>query len=346
MFNKLIFGQNPFNMTIQVTWDSVENQAILYVEFTVNDVINFNTYFAGFNNGDIIGSYELDSSYDFQQNTGQTIVSGGLTKISNTTFATDSYTFSYQDQLQYIVLDFSNYYSNNVAGDGAIVIQLTNPIINNVSSENQEPINNNISGNNNDVSITQIIALTDNEISTNFNIPIPQDNNLCFAINTKILTPNGYKLIQDLNVNDYIITGNNIAKKITKIIHYSSNNNNLYCIPKDSIDKNIPDSDLFITEYHAIKINNKYKHIKCLYNSNKYNIKHVKNDKYVFYNISTNDWLNDTIIVNNLECETLCTDIKLKWVCNIDECKYIIINKQISMYNLLKKIKKMKYYIY
>ena len=166
----------------------------------------------------------------------------------------------------------------------------------------------------------------------NYIIQIPLNNHAtqCFGENTMILTPNDYKLISSLTINDEIINGKNEKVKITNIIQ-SPINQEIYCIPKDSISINVPNNDLYITGNHAIKINNKFHHIKCLFNQKKYNISNTNNNM-IIYNISTNNWQKDTINANNIECETLCNDVLIKWLCRLDQCYPKIYNKKIIKY--------------
>ena len=316
--------------------DNRESKII--IEFTNNNVGKFNTFFSGYNIGDIIGSYALYSYYNFQTHTGSTILQGGLVKLNNMTFVTQFYPMAYNDQLQYIYLDFTNEYKNNIAGAESFIISLQYPIINTVNSPNNPiEITFNPSNLTNKITITPITILTDEEISKKFNIPIPPNPPECFAFNTEILTTKGYKLIQDLEILDDIINGNNQIVKITKIKKYLKNeynNQNIYCIHKNAFANNVPKNDLYITGAHAIKINNNYRHVKCLYKTGLYNISYLSNYTGMFYHVSTDNWEQDTIIAENLECETLCTNINLKWSCEKDICKYTIIKNN----DILKKI--------
>ena len=80
----------------------------------------------------------------------------------------------------------------------------------------------------------------------------------CFMKNTKILCENNvYKNIEDLNINDVVITttGNNKIKRIQKILYSSDSNDathKIYKLSKKHDDKLI--DDLYITGGHSILV--------------------------------------------------------------------------------------------
>jgi hypothetical protein len=123
----------------------------------------------------------------------------------------------------------------------------------------------------------------------------------CLCENTEILTPSGYIPIENLKINDYVITSENKEKQI-KNIYYSLKNcifdENLYpiIIPKDSIDINYPAKECKLSRYHAIKYNENW--IMPFKNLNKFKIDKSKNI-VKYYHIQLENYKTDNLIINN-----------------------------------------------
>lgn len=123
----------------------------------------------------------------------------------------------------------------------------------------------------------------------------------CLCENTEILTPSGYIPIENLKINDYVITSDNKEKQI-KNIYYSLKNcifdENLYpiIIPKDSIDINYPSKECKLSRYHAIKYNENW--IMPFKNLNKFKIDKSK-DIVKYYHIQLENYKTDNLIINN-----------------------------------------------
>jgi hypothetical protein len=89
----------------------------------------------------------------------------------------------------------------------------------------------------------------------------------CLLEGTLILTPEGYKKIERLRINDTILTHDNLETKVIKVVkrRYLNNtdredDNCLYYIEKDSIKENVPNETLFLSSDHEVLIDEiKYK---------------------------------------------------------------------------------------
>jgi hypothetical protein len=106
-----------------------------------------------------------------------------------------------------------------------------------------------------------------------------------------ILTKDGYKLIEDLTLNDIIITHSKKETKIIKIeIDNALGNTNTYhsIIRKGTYNAF---ADLFISKGHSLFINNEFVPASNL--GLEEDVK--KNFVYKYYSIMTEDYLNDTI---------------------------------------------------
>jgi hypothetical protein len=180
----------------------------------------------------------------------------------------------------------------------------------------------------------------------------------CFLEDTLILTPNGYVKVKNLKDGDNIIvsvySGERCLKensslstdksfdineknitKIKKIICYKSNQKNLYCICKNSLLENnlVVTEDLYITGGHAIKINDSYRHVKCLHKDAKYNQIKLYEDAdniITYYHIELYTWENNFIIANGLEIEPYyensnVNDKWISWNCTEGKCDYKIL---------------------
>ena len=142
-------------------------------------------------------------------------------------------------------------------------------------------------------------------------------NYTCFLKGTYILTINGYKKIENIDITDKLIDRNNKIINIKKIHYFVSHTYMPYIIKKDSIDNNIPNEDLYITGFHAVKINNRLYH-PCHKKLNIFDLFTEHIGDYYYYNIETDNYFEDTIIANNLEIETLCNNNlkqNVKWNC-------------------------------
>ncbi len=175
----------------------------------------------------------------------------------------------------------------------------------------------------------------------------PSTNEECFAKGTLILTNSGYKLVETLSDVDILISSKNKKIPIKKIFSYiiSGNDANLFVLKKDSVSKNIPFEDLYMSEYHAYINKNKFYHMCHGGIAEKVNV----TSNVIYFHILIDDFFNHNLMANGLEVESyynsLYADKKISWRCSRNyDCKRIVENKRAII--LEKKIigKKIKCY--
>lgn len=129
------------------------------------------------------------------------------------------------------------------------------------------------------------------------NTDTPSFTFACLLEGSLILTPNGEKLIEEIEVGDIINTISNTTTvvKITKIIS---------AIEPHIIDKEFTKGkrDIYTSPTHALLVNGEWIHGKC-YNFSRDN----KKSQYTYYHIKTNSE-DDLIIVDGVISETLRKD--------------------------------------
>jgi hypothetical protein len=151
----------------------------------------------------------------------------------------------------------------------------------------------------------------------------------CLLKGTKILTPAGEILVENLKINDTVLTADGREVKIMDIHStLASSQDNLYVIHKDTISSRVPNEDLFVSGGHLVKI-----HDKCYHPfHNKTNlIEKCSDNKLVqFYHVKLENYLTDFLVANGVEVESL-GDIEnpehTTWDCSGEECK-LLINKE------------------
>ena len=148
---------------------------------------------------------------------------------------------------------------------------------------------------------------------------------VCLLKGTKILTPTGETLIENLHINDTVLTADGREVKIMDIHStLASSENNLYVIYKDKVSQGVPNKDLFVSGGHLVKIHDKF-----------YHPAHDKTDliqkcnetKLVqFYHIKLENYLTDFLVANGLEVESLGDTENpehTNWDCSGDDCKLL-----------------------
>ena len=146
---------------------------------------------------------------------------------------------------------------------------------------------------------------------------------ICFYKNTYINTPSGFKMVEDLQKDDEILLYNNKTTKIKDVI-ISHSQQKLYCLPKDSLEENVPFTDLYLSQGHAYKYKNKWHH---MHHSNiAYEIYRQEDDDIItWYHIELDDWFTQTINAHDVEVESfydIYNKKKLEWECTQEECIY------------------------
>lgn len=153
-------------------------------------------------------------------------------------------------------------------------------------------------------------------------------DNICFHKGTMILTPTGYKAIETLNIGDYIKTAQGKKVKIQQLIKFIGNKDRcpLYILQKGVLAHNMPILDLYMSEGHAYRHNDIWTHMKCSSVTMKIDIDNIE-----YYNIGLDNYIENTLIANGVEVESLFNikNLSMTWNCDTDNCKPIITLKTI-----------------
>jgi hypothetical protein len=122
----------------------------------------------------------------------------------------------------------------------------------------------------------------------------------CIVSGQRILTPNGYKLIDDIYNGDLVTTSQNkdvVALNYKGVFQFTTNETAPYIIPKDSINPSYPPKDIFLSAEHRIQTNYNWVTPKEL---SKYNpeVRQLNVGKpVVYYNIETPNYATDHLIL-------------------------------------------------
>jgi len=122
----------------------------------------------------------------------------------------------------------------------------------------------------------------------------------CIVSGQKILTPNGYKLIDNIYNGDIITTSQNkdvVALNYKKTFEFTTDITAPYIIPQDSIYPSYPPKDIFLSAGHRIKTNYNWVTPKELSKYNP-NVRQINIGKPVtYYNIKTPNELTDHLVL-------------------------------------------------
>ena len=130
----------------------------------------------------------------------------------------------------------------------------------------------------------------------------------CIVSGQKILTPSGYKLIDNIYNGDMITTSQNkdvVALNYKKAFEFTTDITAPYIIPKDSIYPSYPPKDIFLSADHKIKTNHNWVTPKEL---SKYNseIRQINIGKPVtYYNIETPNYSTDHLVLEGTTIASL-----------------------------------------
>jgi alpha-tubulin suppressor-like RCC1 family protein len=139
----------------------------------------------------------------------------------------------------------------------------------------------------------------------------PVENPPCFIVGTRVLTSRGYKQIQNITKKDKLVTstgkwvrGHVVKMKIPEPTKY----NIPWCVPANSISPGIPKRDIWMSPWHAIQLHKSgiwtFPHnVKKAYSDSTF-----LNKPFIYYNIRTPSYKDDTIIIENMSCETYGRD--------------------------------------
>jgi len=127
---------------------------------------------------------------------------------------------------------------------------------------------------------------------------LPSSYNICFLAGTLVQTDQGKIPIDEININKHTIYKQKILA-ITKT--RNEMDESLVCFEKDSIQKNYPKKQTYITRKHKILFKNQLKHADTFVNGS--SIYFVKYNGEILYNVLLER--HYTMKVHNLICETL-----------------------------------------
>ena len=130
----------------------------------------------------------------------------------------------------------------------------------------------------------------------------------CIVKGQRILTPNGYKLIENIYNGDIITTSLNkdvVALNYKRAFEFTTDETAPYIIPKDSINPSYPPKDIFLSADHKIKTNHNWITPKEL---SKYNpdVRQINIGKPVtYYNIETPNYSTDHLVLEGTTIASL-----------------------------------------
>lgn len=117
----------------------------------------------------------------------------------------------------------------------------------------------------------------------------------CLRGDARVLTINGYKPMNTLTVDDYIITDKRIVRKV-KDIYTVNFTGNLYCIKKNTLTETTPLNDVYLSGNHQ------FMHKGRVYKPRKYLPKTTINDILLYHVDLENE--NEYIIVEGVPMES------------------------------------------
>ncbi len=162
---------------------------------------------------------------------------------------------------------------------------------------------------------------TNNTLLYSFTSPTGGIN--CLAYGTKVLTPSGYKFVQDIKEGDLLTTHDGRTTTVNKILSRTIvSNNELYVIKKNSFGLNTPNEDLYLSYAHAVYYDGVFHHP---YHANNENIIKIDQPAIVkFYHFEVDNYFTDFIIANNMIVETNNSKSELNkifsYVCTPGKC--------------------------
>jgi hypothetical protein len=139
----------------------------------------------------------------------------------------------------------------------------------------------------------------------------------CLAYGTKVLTPFGYKLVQDIVKGELLTTHDGRITKVNKVLSRTIiSTDELYLIKKESFGINIPNEDLYLSQSHAVYYNGAFHH--PIHANNENIIKVDKTCFVQFYHFEVDNYFTDFIIANNMIVETNNSNSELNKICNYE----------------------------
>jgi peptidoglycan hydrolase-like protein with peptidoglycan-binding domain len=145
----------------------------------------------------------------------------------------------------------------------------------------------------------------------------------CFHKDTLILTPGGYRKVQDLSRGDLVKTAQGREVPIKRMISFIGTYEKcpLYVIQKDALAPNVPLKDLYMSDGHAFRNGGNWYHMKCSDLASKVDLQSIE-----YYNIVLYNYIDNTLVANGVEVESLfdMKGLKMHWRCEKKCCKPVI----------------------
>lgn len=139
-----------------------------------------------------------------------------------------------------------------------------------------------------------------------FNPPVPSV--ACFVEGTRILTQNGYKAIEKLQNNDFVMTSDNrlVDFKIIKTTILNADENTApYIIKTNAFGKKIPSAPVCLSATHKILTRNKvWTYPKFASKTNKRIFQYGIGKPVTYYHIECADYLKDNLVTEELIVES------------------------------------------
>jgi len=133
--------------------------------------------------------------------------------------------------------------------------------------------------------------------------PIP-----CFLKGTRVLTPKGYKAIENFKEGDLIVTSDDRVVSVTpsvRKVKKTTKDTAPYRIPRNLLGKGIPSADIEISPTHALMIRQDVWVVPKLMAMATSKVKQIKVGESVdYYHLEAPDYLTDNMIVEGMIAET------------------------------------------
>ena len=169
------------------------------------------------------------------------------------------------------------------------------------------PVNGDVAGSPYSVAMTATnFSGTGGVLTISFQLTISGGTS-CIVSGQRILTPNGYKLIENIYNGDIITTSQNkdvVAFNYTDKFEFTTDMTAPYIIPQDSIYPSYPPKDIFLSADHKIKTNHNWVTPKEL---SKYNpdVRQLNIGKPVkYYHIETPNYSIDHLVLEGTTIES------------------------------------------
>ena len=148
---------------------------------------------------------------------------------------------------------------------------------------------------------------------------------ICILEGTRILTTEGYVPIENLTIDHILVTRKGHTTRIVEILELDASNVRSVRIPKDAFGKDRPFEEVYISEFHAIYLDEQDTFLHVAHNNEKnFEIKKGKEwGKRRMYCIETEDYYKDILVAGGLGVEGYMALVKLRhgWECNINESR-------------------------